>query len=179
MVLVGWSAVAFVVLAVHNLFGPALTLPPRSFADKLGLLELAWGSLTAYGGLLLASIAVPMWAHRAYRNLPALGRRGHLSPGWAAAVWLIPIVNLALPWLVLHDLWMASNGPVGRRLPLPAMWAAAWLLAAALLVAAGSGSSRLAGVATLLQPLALALAGLLLVLTIRSITRAQESKPKL
>jgi hypothetical protein len=173
IILVAGSALGFAMLAVQAVFGPALTLPARSLPDRVAVLELGLGSLIAFTGLVGGAIAVPIWAHRSYRNLPTLGHRGHLSPRWATACWLIPVVNLALPWVVLHDLWSASTQPPPGRLPLPALWWATWLAAAGLWLLNTAGA-RLAGFAGVLEPAALALAGLLLVLTIHAITHSQE-----
>lgn len=86
--------------------------------------------------LLGCVIAVPIWAHRAYRNLPALGASGlRYSPRWAAGSWFVPIVNFFLPCLVVGEAWRASdpaergNTRESRALqPFPRLILAWWLL---------------------------------------------------
>jgi hypothetical protein len=81
-------------------------------------------------------IAVPIWAQRAYRNLPALGARGlRYSPRWAAGSWFVPILNFFLPCLVVGEAWRASdpaereNTRESRALqPFPGLVLAWWLL---------------------------------------------------
>jgi hypothetical protein len=82
------------------------------------------------------AIAIPMWAHRAYRNLPALGAQGlRFSPRWAAGAWFVPILNLFRPYQVVGEAWTASD-PQERsstresraRRTVPALILAWWLL---------------------------------------------------
>jgi hypothetical protein len=86
--------------------------------------------------LLGCVIAVPLWAHRAYRNLPALGASGlRYSPRWAAGSWFVPVVNFFLPCLVVGEAWRASD-PSERestresraQQPFPGLVLAWWLL---------------------------------------------------
>jgi hypothetical protein len=57
-----------------------------------------------------AGIAWLLWQHRAHENLRALGVGGlSYSPGWAVGWWFIPIANLVLPYLVMLELWRASE----------------------------------------------------------------------
>ncbi len=81
-------------------------------------------------------IAIPMWAHRAYRNLPALGAQGlRFSPRWAAGAWFVPILNLFRPYQVVGEAWTASD-PQERsstletraRRTVPGLILAWWLL---------------------------------------------------
>jgi hypothetical protein len=73
------------------------------------------------------------WTCRCVRSLGALGGRSlRWSPGWAACGWLIPLVNLAVPYFVLRQVWTASAA--GKRPPkVLHLWGAAWALRTALL----------------------------------------------
>jgi hypothetical protein len=78
---------------------PAWLLDVRTIAELV-----AW--LTFVAG----AIAIPMWCHRAYRNLPALGAGVvRFSPGWAAGSWFVPVLNLFRPYQVLRELWVQSR----------------------------------------------------------------------
>ena len=55
-------------------------------------------------------VVVIIWQWRSQTNARALGRDGErISPGWGIAGWLIPLVNLVLPYLVFQDLWRSSD----------------------------------------------------------------------
>jgi len=79
-------------------------------------------------------VVVIIWQWRSQTNARALGRDGaRVSPGWGIAGWLIPLVNLVLPYLVFQDLWRSSDeqsepGTHWRALPgsplVTAWWAA-------------------------------------------------------
>ena len=174
VVLVGTSAAGFAILAVQGQVGPAITIPARDLAVRVAITAIAFGSLTAYLGFLGSAIAVPVWTHRACRNLRSLGRPGHLSPAWAAWSWFIPVVNVVLPWLAVQDLWTGSGGRPRGRLLLGAWWVA-WLAACAAWVAAGFAPARLDWVRPLSQ-LLLAAAGLLLAVIVAAITRLQDAR---
>ncbi len=133
--LVAQSSIGFAALALQGGIGPPLTLPVRSLAAVIAALALGGGTLLAYLGLLGAAVAVPMWAHRCYRNLPVLGSRGHLLPAWAAASWFVPIANLVLPYIVVRDLLAAAAGGRGWNAALASGWWITWIAAWALRLA--------------------------------------------
>ena len=59
---------------------------------------------------IVTSIAFLIWIYRAHKNLPALGARNlQYSPGWAVGWWFIPILNLILPYMVVTEIWKASD----------------------------------------------------------------------
>lgn len=64
------------------------------------------------------SIALVLWIVWSYRsavNALALGRTGgRQSPGWVVAGWLIPFVNLVLPYQTVSDLWRSSAAEAER-----------------------------------------------------------------
>lgn len=94
-----------------------------SIAAFFALLVALSLSLAAYAG---AAIAVPMWMHRCYRNLPALGATDlRWSPAMAAGAWFIPFANVVLPCLIARELSLkASGSPVPSWLLLGLWWPA-------------------------------------------------------
>jgi len=172
--LVTQSTVGFAMLALQRAFGPPITLPARSPVAVVAILAFGGGMLLAYLGLLGAALAVPMWMHRCYRNLPALGSRGHFSPAWAAGCWFVPIANLVLPYLAVRDIWAASR-PGGRwNAALLVTWWIAWLAAWGLLVA----NSRLPwrGYVDLMSTGLMGAAGALFISIVHLITRGQTRR---
>ncbi len=127
-----------------------------------------------------AAIAVPMWSHRAYRNLPAFGGlRSSFSTAVAAVGWFLPFVNLVLPYLVLREIWRRSRPGRERMIVLNVYWCA-WVL--------GGGVGVYAfvyvnGVVLRLPPLlgdfALVPAGLLLMFVLGRVTRWQLERSRL
>ncbi|MDQ2793256.1 MAG: DUF4328 domain-containing protein [Bacteroidota bacterium] len=61
--------------------------------------------------VLLAFIALVLWAHRAYANLHRLHKtpRPRHSEGAGGWGWFIPIMNLWYPYQVLKDLWVLTQ----------------------------------------------------------------------
>jgi hypothetical protein len=56
-------------------------------------------SLVSLGAL----IALMVWGHHITQTARALGLQTTLSPGWAAAGWLVPIVSFWFPYQVVRD----------------------------------------------------------------------------
>jgi hypothetical protein len=56
-------------------------------------------SLVGLGAL----IALMVWGHHITQTARALGLRTAVSPGWAAAGWLVPIINFWFPYQVVRD----------------------------------------------------------------------------
>ena len=179
------AAVALVALAS---FGFGLVLLAHAF--DLAALAAGTGSaalvaeaiaalfaILAYGaGVIGSAITVPMWMHRAFRNLPALGEQGmSWSPAWAAGGWFVPFANLVIPYLVMRELWSAFGD--GRSLP--QQWWAAYI---------GAGVVQLVGFVftvfshaagdlfSMIADLALIAAGFLLIVMIRRISRRQRDR---
>lgn len=170
--LVAQSTVGFVMLALQGAFGPPITVPVRSPVAVVAVVALGGGTLLAYLGLLGAALAVPMWMHRCYRNLPALGSRGYLSPAWAAGCWFVPIANLVLPYVAVRDIWAASRPGERWNVVLVATWWIAWLAAWGLLVTNGRFPGR--GYVDLISSALMAGAGALFISIVHLITRGQR-----
>jgi Domain of unknown function (DUF4328) len=119
------SAVTFVAIATAAqavfFVGYGLTLAvavaaPGSAMQIAGGLVLLLGEIVFLVGFVGSAVAVPMWMHRAYRNLPALRAQAlRWSPGWAAGGWFIPFANLVIPFQVMRELWHHSGGCRSRR----------------------------------------------------------------
>jgi hypothetical protein len=95
--------------------------------DDISLAAIIVGSITA--ALWLA------WQYRAHANLRRLGAEGmRFTPAVAVVAWLIPGVNLIVPFLALRELWRASDpeaGPQAWRAtptsPVVFLWWVGWL----------------------------------------------------
>ena len=183
------AAVALVALAIAGaaLFfvGEALDLlaalvAPGSIVETAGAGFQIVASLASVAGLLGSAIALPMWMHRSFRNLPALGATGlRWSPAWAAGGWFIPLANLVIPYLVTRELWIHAGGEPERVSPLLPLWWTAWVAANFLQGASNSvgRSSRIGGdVLGILNDVGLVLAGALLIVIVQRITRRQRTR---
>ncbi|MFC1865572.1 DUF4328 domain-containing protein [Chloroflexota bacterium] len=86
--------------------GQAVTLFEAAVNDNN--LLLTWGVQIIIFGITV--IALLMWVHRVYRNLQSLGADNLMfSPGWAVGGFFIPIWNLLHPFLVVREIWKASD----------------------------------------------------------------------
>jgi len=179
------AAVAFVAIATVAagvfFLGETMDLvaaiaAPGSAVEVAGALVVLFGEIVFVVGLVGGAVSVPMWMHRAFRNLPALGAQGlRWSPAWAAGAWFIPIANLFVPYHVMKELWPGSDGEplLVRR------WWAAWIAAYALQVASNQLAryTRVGGDVTgILNDVVTVAAGVLLILVIRRITRYQRAR---
>ncbi len=170
-------------MAALFLLGEALDLLATLFAPGSAL-ELAAGVLLLVGyiafavGLVGGAISVPMWMHRAYRNLSALGAQGlQWSPAWAAGGWFIPLANFVIPYRVMRELWSSSGGQ--PEPPAPGYWWAAWLGANAVQIASNQVArfSRAGGdVLGIVNDVGTMAAGVLLILIIRQVTGRQRAR---
>jgi hypothetical protein len=133
------------------------------------------------GARALAGICVVVWFWRAYKNLKLMGRAAR-APGWAIGGWFVPIMNLFRPYQMMKELARESPrvrggegaGAVGlwwllHLIAFIGGWAAAALpedtpddvIRNDLLHVAFSGTWAVAGIA--------------LLVTIRTITRRQDA----
>jgi hypothetical protein len=94
----------------------------RAFEDALDRNEPAtinfgvgfgFGSSVALNLISLASlgatIALMVWGHHITATARALGLRTSHSPGWAAAGWLVPIINLWFPYQTVRDAFVPGH----------------------------------------------------------------------
>ena len=108
----------------------------RVVVDPMPLLESLVGLVASLTALLLVvtSVSVLMWIHRANYNARQLGATGmKFTPGWAVGWYFIPIASIWKPYQAMKEICQASFNPrrwwdEERPALLPAWWAL-WLLA--------------------------------------------------
>jgi hypothetical protein len=139
-------------------------------------------------------IALLMWIHRAYRNLPALAARypDH-SPRWAVAFFFVPFANLVMPRRVMKEIWIASDpvrvarvvaAPSTRKPASSAIvgcWWVLWLTACFFSIlsswqdpARTYGQAALANWSAIYAHIALIIAALMTILVVRRVDRNQS-----
>ena len=96
----------------------AKTVQQLQDSKDLGLGVEAWVAIS----IGIAAIPWLLWQFRAHANLRALGVSGlKYSPGWAVGWWFVPFANIVVPFLVMRELWKASDPDassldwIGRR----------------------------------------------------------------
>lgn len=148
-----------------------------SKADQL----VVFGTIVEAVALLIAAALFLRWQVRAHRNLEALGG-GPQRVGAGVVAWLVPVVNLVLPWRVVRSLWQAGE-PERRPPRVFAAWWVAWIVAVLAIVAAWTLLGEAADVAErqridTLRALATGLsalaAGLAIVVVSRTTTRQEQ-----
>jgi hypothetical protein len=79
-----------------------------------GIAESKGPALYAYHAVgVLQTIAVLLWIFTVVHNAQVLGRKGMLFTRWTAIGWfLIPIVNLYMPYRAIAEAWRASDPAV-------------------------------------------------------------------
>jgi len=95
---------------------------------QAGLVEA--GVLIAQFALFVAAaIATLCWIYRANANAHALGAADMMvSPGWAVGWFFVPLMNLAMPFIAVREMWKASANPKDWQLePAPAAILVWWL----------------------------------------------------
>lgn len=155
-----------------------LMAPPPTAPEALGLaVELA-GNLAWLPGIVGCAIAVPMWMHRAVRNLPALGATGlGWSPAWAAGGWFVPGAFFVIPYLVARQLSTHAGGTARPAWPLLPVWWAAWLVATVLRAANLTVESVVVAEVVLLPYyLCLVLAGILMIRFVQDVTSRERAR---
>jgi hypothetical protein len=168
------ATIAIALAVVQRLFTAASDAAPVTE----GVVGMAVGivEMLLLLSFIAAAIAVPMWCHRAYRNLPALGGlRLSSTPAMAAAGWFVPLTNLFQLYLLLREIWQHSR-PSNEPWTLLKLYWSAWILGG------GAGvflTLRVNGVGITLpviSNLLLIPAGVLAILVLRRLTRWQVQK---
>ncbi|HWT11519.1 MAG TPA: DUF4328 domain-containing protein [Allosphingosinicella sp.] len=80
-----------------------------------------------------AAILTLRWIYVANANAHALGASDMMvSPGWAVGWFFVPLMNLAMPFIAVREMWKASANPRDWQMqPTPAAipaWWALWLV---------------------------------------------------
>lgn len=191
------AAMAIAVVRIPLILARAsdVTLLLKTNRFLLGLSQL--GSLVIIGTM----ISFLFWFKAAYDNLEPLGASNlRYTPGWAIGAWFIPIGNLFMPKQLANDMWRASdpNLPVDagdrwkfERVPgLLTFWWLTWILRNVLTGASGATESvavrnaDIGGVKTALRiaagaELVLVIAGIAMILVVRSITTRQNERARM
>ena len=94
----------FMAYGIIEQLTPAVRAQQQASEARETLVRLA--QLVAFAA---SAIVFLFWLHRAYKNLRPLGAEPRYSPAWAVAAFLIPLVNLFLPFLILQETWRASD----------------------------------------------------------------------
>ncbi|MEZ6196300.1 MAG: DUF4328 domain-containing protein [Planctomycetota bacterium] len=104
-----------------------------------GEIEMAFIALVAFFGWHLSR-----WVRRVETDAPAW----RYSVDWAAASWLVPGLNLVMPFLVLREVWshLVGSGSAGRAPLRLSAWVFAWASGHLLLIAAWIATEFVAGV---------------------------------
>jgi len=87
--------------------------------------------------VLVIGVVFIVWQWRTAKNAEFLGRvDARYTPGWSIGAWFIPFANLAIPVMIMQDLWRASDPESprdvwrqGRRSALVGWWWATMLVA--------------------------------------------------
>jgi hypothetical protein len=148
---------------------------------------------------LAAGFAFLFWIHRSYANLPALGNGREtldFSPRWAVGGFLLPFINLFLPYSVTKEIWQKSDpaarveddspSSTPRSSPLLRAWWLCWvasfLLGGPVRVWVGRGNSvdslQAATKVFIFEYVFGLAAAVLAVLVVRGITRRQEERSR-
>ena len=112
----------------------AATLSLRHFGETNwevhGTVVASW--LDTAGSLMILGFAVlfVVWFRRARINAERHGYRQRRARGWTFWGWIVPIVNLWIPFQLMGDIWRAGLPAErrGRTAWLPALWWTCWLL---------------------------------------------------
>jgi hypothetical protein len=94
----------FMSLGIIEQLAPAVRAQQQASEAREMMVRII--QLVAFAG---AAIVFLFWLHRAYANLKPLGAEPRYSPVWAVAAFLVPVVNLFLPFLILQEMWRASD----------------------------------------------------------------------
>lgn len=106
----------------------------------VGQRHLTWGTDTHTRPLVVLSvisaaataIVFLIWFRRARIAAERLDWRQRRARGWAFWGWVVPVVNLWIPFQIMSDIWRAGLPPARRASTawLPVSWWVCWLLSA-------------------------------------------------
>jgi hypothetical protein len=82
---------------------------------------------------IATAVAFGMWIHRMATNARAFTVEPFdITPGWAVGTYIIPIINLWMPYRAMSEIWRASRNPAGwkadRAGEFLGWWWAIWLV---------------------------------------------------
>jgi Domain of unknown function (DUF4328)/Protein of unknown function (DUF2510) len=149
-----------------------------------------WNSVFGWASVVVLVLAI-VWTYRSTANARAAGRVGaRWTPGWTIAGWLVPVLNLVVPYQAWSDLWRSSEpdsapGDGWRRRPASSLVIGWWffqlggqLVLSAVIVAATLGDLDATDARPVLVVghLALAAGALLAVVVTRGISERQSAR---
>jgi hypothetical protein len=94
----------FMAYGILEQLSPAVRLQQQASDARETVMRIAQAVAFAASGVVFL-----FWLHRAYANLKALGGEPRYRPAWAVAAFVVPVVNLFLPFLILQEAWRASD----------------------------------------------------------------------
>lgn len=116
------GAIALQALNAISAASDPLPVPPGTPMADGAVVSALVGFLLTIGTV----VAWLMWQHRAQRNLHEAGLQNlRFTPGWAVGWWLIPFVNLVMPFRTTSELVLRSAPSTDAPAEVPA-WLAAW-----------------------------------------------------
>ena len=202
----GLAIAMYILLAITGVL--ALVMIPVAINERKVVHDHAFGSVfsgvtavrdanRAVGGvagfLFMVSLAIAVlfmiWMWRAAKNVGLFGRsRQKFGPGFAIGGWVIPLANLVIPGMQMHDIWKGSGPPLraGERAKGSALVVVWWIvfLFGRLFIFLNSTPSRgtvydlstydVLNVLLILAAVATAGSAVLAIFMIRAITAMQE-----
>jgi hypothetical protein len=101
-----WIVADLVAIAIYASAGGRANSGQR---DLIAIL-VGFCGLIVLLAFVTSTVAVCMWMHRVYRNLPVVGATGlKYSPAWAAGAWFVPILSLFRPYRIVREIWQVST----------------------------------------------------------------------
>lgn len=87
---------------------------------------LAWSFHFTAVATVLYLAGLLGWLYRVYRNLPVItGAAASWHSLWVFAMWVVPLVNLVLPYLIMREIWHKSvPSQIRQKTPVIFIW---WL----------------------------------------------------
>ena len=118
VILAAVAAVGSVVTAITT---PGAVDSARQFRDGAISESRFLDDYTAYGltqtlqgiGTLATAVLTIIWLYRIAKNVRVMGRATTWAPIWAVFGWILPPVLIIIPFLMVREMWKASNPDVG------------------------------------------------------------------
>ncbi|MFI6821736.1 DUF4328 domain-containing protein [Micromonospora sp. NPDC050187] len=131
-VAVAATTLCYLLVSLTTLVGRSMAERAARTEDQDMLLVAGFVALAASIPYLIAYLTavvlVIVWTYRVRMNLDAFpGSAPGLGAGWAIGGWLVPLVNLVMPYRVVADVTRASVWRPGTG-RLVGVWWAAWLV---------------------------------------------------
>jgi hypothetical protein len=137
-----------VLRVLHHRPGPHGTYGLPDLSGSASRMFFYAGLASDLLGLVMLAVLVVliMWSHAAAEHARNLGYPARLSPVWAVAGWLVPVVSIWFPYWVIRDCLPPGEG---ARHPVLGWWI--------LYVLGGVGAGMVGAIAGLMWPLGMVL----------------------